>query len=586
MSVPSDDVTPTSAVAPRPHHRSIVARVAATLGRRALTWLAIAVVASLTLALVELGLSIFLQYFLKTLGLLSQEVQTFGHGIPSPTALAIGLCVLALIRSAAQFLVGQGGNIAMEMIVARLRRIAVWEMLLRPSKQFVAAGAVNARVGDLANKAAQFCYSGAVFASSAVQAAALIVVMLLTTTGETLVALVGLGLVGLGVLRLNRITRRVAGKVPTELRVLTEGIERVARNTTLVRVLRTEKTEHRRLATAIDSYARYLVHAHYLGNFASAVTPFGGILLIIVIVALSQGVMHTPSITLLSFLYLLVRFVQSLSSAVQGFSASNTWWPSFKDSLDYVAGFAPDEIEAAMRVGDSLVGSAVERETPEGGEPPRIEVSNVSFAYKGATDDVLRNISLDIAEGSQLAIVGPSGCGKSTLLALILGLYDATHGEIRIGGRTPAEFFNDPNVRVGYVGAEAFLVAGSIRDNLRYGLSAKANDDDLWRALSEAQLRTAVEDLPGRLEYPIAEDGSGLSAGQKQRLCLARALLSRPHLLVLDEVSANLDSETERAIAESIKHMRGTCTTILVSHRKGILAYADRVIALDTANAA
>jgi ATP-binding cassette subfamily B protein len=95
-----------------------------------------------------------------------------------------------------------------------------------------------------------------------------------------------------------------------------------------------------------------------------------------------------------------------------------------------------------------------------------------------------------------------------------------------------------------------------------------------------------VEELPGRLEYTIAEDGSGLSAGQKQRLCLARALLSRPHLLVLDEVSANLDTDTEHAIAETLKKLRGTCTTILVSHRKGIFRYADRVVALDTANAA
>jgi ABC-type multidrug transport system fused ATPase/permease subunit len=391
-------------------------------------------------------------------------------------------------------------------------------------------------------------------------------------------------LLALLVLRLNRITRRVSAHVPVELRVLTEGIERVARNMTLVRVLRTEKIEHRRLATAIDAYARHLVHAAYLANFSGSLTPFVGILLIIVIVAASQGLVHTPAITLLSFLYLFVRFVQTLTNVVAQFSMCNTMWPSFKDSLEYVARFHADEIDAAMKMDEALVGRAVERAPSEGGEPPAIEVRSVSFAYRGSTAEVLRDVSAEVSSGSQLAIVGPSGCGKSTLLGLVLGLFEPTAGTIGIGGRTPADYFRDPKVRVGYVGAEAFLVAGTIRENLRYGLSTKADDEDLWAALADAQLRTTVEELPGRLDYPIAEDGSGLSAGQKQRLCLARALLGRPHLLVLDEVSANLDTDTERAIAESLKALRGKCTTILVSHRKGILTYADRIIDLEAVN--
>lgn len=569
--------------------RGLVANLALMLGRRAMTWLLVGVAASLGLAIVELGISVFLQLFLKNLGLLKAEVKTpdlFGSGELTPTRLAVGLIVLALARSTTLFFVGQSGNISMEMITARLRRIAVWETLLHPAKLFIPAASVNARIGDLANKASQFSYSGAVFTSTSVQTVALIGVMFVTARGETLIALVGLGLVGLFVLRVNRVTRRVSANVPIELRILTEGIERVARNITLVRVLRTEKIEHRRLATSIDSYARYLIHAAYLGNFAGGVAPFAGILLIIVIVATSQGLLHTPSITLLSFLYLFVRFVQSLSGAVLAFSTCNTNWPAFKDSIDYVDTFPPDQIEAAMHTDEALVGRVVEREASAGGEPPSIEVRSVTFAYPGAHADVLRDVSATVEKGSQLAIVGPSGCGKSTLLGLVLGLFQPTSGEIHIGGRSPADFFADPTMRVGYVGAESFLIAGTIRENLRYGLSAKADDADLWEALAQAELRTTVEGLAGRLEYVIAEDGSGLSAGQKQRLCLARALLNRPHLLVLDEVSANLDTDTERAIAESLKHLRGTCTTILVSHRKGIFQYADRVIALDTANAA
>jgi ABC-type multidrug transport system fused ATPase/permease subunit len=450
--------------------RGFLANLALTLGRRAMTWLAIGIVASLGLAMVELGISVFLQLFLKNLGLLRADVKTpelFGGGELTPTRLAVGLLVLALARSTTLFLVGQSGNISMEMITARLRRIAVWETLLHPAKLFIPAASVNARIGDLANKASQFSYSSALFTSTAVQAVALIGVMLVVARGETLIGLVGLGLVGLFVLRVNRVTRRVSANVPIELRVLTEGIERVARNITLVRVLRTEKIEHRRLATSIDSYARHLIHAAYLGNFAGGVTPFAGILLIIVIVATSQGLLHTPSITLLSFLYLFVRFVQTLASSVLAFSACNTHWASFKDSLDYVARFRAEEIAAAMHADEALIGRAVEREASEGGEPPNIEVRSVTFAYPGSSGDVLRDVSATIEKGSQLAIVGPSGCGKSTLLGIVLGLFEPSRGEVRIGGRTPTEFFDDPKVRVGYVGAESLLKAGTIRENHR-----------------------------------------------------------------------------------------------------------------------
>jgi len=572
--------------APEP---SFAAKLALTLGRRAITWLGVAIVASLGLVLVELGISVFLQLFLKNIGLLSVDVKTsslFGSTVLTPIDLALALCALAVARSTTLFLVGQSGNISMEMITARLRRIAVWEALLHPGKRVIPAAAVNARIGDLANKSSQFAYSAAVCLSALVQTAALALVMFVTARGETLIGLLGLGLVGVLVLRINRVVRRVSANVPIELRVLTEGIERVARNMTLVRVLRTEKIEHRRLATSIDSYAKHLIHAAYLANFASAVTPFAGILLIIVIVASSQSALHTPSITLLSFLYLFVRFVQCLANVVLSYSTCNSTWPSFKDSLEYVGTFRPEHVAAAMQLGDPLVGRAVERSASAGGDPPDIAVRDVSFAYPASTSDVLRGVSADVTRGMQLAIVGPSGCGKSTLLGLVLGLFEPTRGEIRIGGRSPTEYFHDPAVRVGYVGAESFLVAGTVRENLRYGIARAATDDDLWRALGDARLRHVVDDLPGKLDYYIAEDGSGLSAGQKQRLCLARALLNDPHLLVLDEVSANLDADTEREIAESLRNLRGTCTTIIVSHREAIYQYADRVIALDTANAA
>jgi ABC-type bacteriocin/lantibiotic exporter with double-glycine peptidase domain len=111
-------------------------------------------------------------------------------------------------------------------------------------------------------------------------------------------------------------------------------------------------------------------------------------------------------------------------------------------------------------------------------------------------------------------------------------------------------------------------------------LAGEVADDLIWAALAEAKLDVAVRAMDRGLDHPLEEDGSGLSAGQKQRLCLARALLNRPQVLILDEASANLDEATELEIASSLRALRGRCTTILVSHRAGILTYADETVRL------
>ena len=554
-----------------------------SFGKVAITWFIVAVVASFGLSVVELGVSLFLQLFLKNIGLLAAEVKTpdfFGSTLLTPGRLAVLLIVLAVARSAAQFFVNLSANISMETITARIRRVAVWETLLHPSRRFISSSSVNARIGDLANKAAVFAYSAVNMLTAAIQCLALAVILFITASGESIIGFFGLGVVGLLVLRLNRRTRRVVANVPTELRNVTEGIERVARNTTLVRVLRTERLEYRRLATSIDTYARHLIHAAYLGNFSAVVPPFAGILLILVIVVASQGWLHTPPLALLSFLYLFVRFVQVLSGAVVSFSSCNTNWPAFDDTLRYLESFEPRQIAEATQPPTEAPVLNLRSASSLDGSAPAIELSHVDFQYSETAGIVLRDITMTAAPGAQIAFVGPSGCGKSTLLGVVLGLLEPTNGTVLIGGRSPSEFLADAQTRVGYVGAESFLIAGTVRENLTYGLAHRSSDEDIWEALERAHLRTVVEGLEKRLDYVIAEDGSGLSAGQKQRLCLARALLTKPHLLVLDEASANLDVDTERQIAESIGALRGTTTTLLVSHRKDIYKYADRVVSL------
>lgn len=558
----------------------LLRQVGAVLGRGTVGWLAAGALASVLMAGVEVAISVFLQLFFRSIGLLSESLPSTGWLAGrtfSPAELAAALAVIGVARAGGQLAISQSAFVAMEALNARLRRIQVYDMLLHPSKHIVPASTINARVGDFFIKSALFAFAMATLLSASVQAIALIVIMLASAARETSIGLAGLAVVGVVVLAVNRRNRAVARLVPAELKTLALGIERVTRNALLVRVLRTQRLEYRRLTRSVSAYYRHSVKAAYLGNVASSLPPFAGILLILVIVGVSQRVLHTPSIALLPFLYLFVRFVQAVALAVGQFGTCSQLSPQFGESLRYVSTFEQAWLDEALRDEPTSDEPPASRPT-QFADAPVIDLVDVDYSYPGGAP-ILRGFCLKIPANSQVAIVGPSGSGKSTVLGLVLGLFEPSRGSVAVSGRGPSEYFGDPGVRVGYVGAEPFLIAGSVGDNLLYG-SAPRSDSELWDALRKARLADVVRHLPGALTYPIGEDGSGLSAGQKQRLCLARALLGRPQVLVLDEASANLDLDTEKEIAEALRELDHPCTTLIVSHREGIIAHADVVVSL------
>jgi ABC-type bacteriocin/lantibiotic exporter with double-glycine peptidase domain len=308
-----------------------------------------------------------------------------------------------------------------------------------------------------------------------------------------------------------------------------------------------------------------------LSSIAVAVTPLLGTVLLTVLMLTSS----TRGGALLMFIYLYVRFTQNVAGTVHAHSNVNMLWPQLADCARFHESFSSEQRRLALSgVQRAPAVGRVDMSRPP---PPSVIVTDVCFGYSGRQAQLIRRLSFSIAGGGQLGIVGPSGCGKSTLLALLLGLMPPTEGTIHINNLPPQDFFRDRSNRVGYVGADAFLIEGSLRANLVYGHPApeSVTDEDCWLALKRVLLGDLVAGLPGGLSYAVAEDGSGLSAGQQQRLCLARALLGDPLVLILDEATANLDSETEHEIANCLKSLKGRCTTIIVSHRDGVLIHSD-----------
>lgn len=208
----------------------------------------------------------------------------------------------------------------------------------------------------------------------------------------------------------------------------------------------------------------------------------------------------------------------------------------------------------------------------------RAEVSlrDVFFAYE--TEPVLKNINFNVTPGDRIAIVGSTGAGKSTLLDLLLGVISPTSGSVAISGVAPRVAFSTWPGSVGYVPQSVTLINGTIRENLALGMSSIEIDDErAWEALELAQLARLLDDSRQGLSTQVGDRGMRLSGGQRQRLGLARALYSRPTLLVLDEATSALDAETESVINEMIQNLGEGVTTVTVAHRLSTVRNSNRV---------
>jgi ATP-binding cassette subfamily B protein len=208
-----------------------------------------------------------------------------------------------------------------------------------------------------------------------------------------------------------------------------------------------------------------------------------------------------------------------------------------------------------------------------------IEFRHLNFSY-GETE-VLRDISLAIPAGSSLAIVGPTGSGKTTLVNLIPRLYEAPEGSLLIDGRPVRDYPLEALRRnIGMVPQETFLFSDTIRENLTFG-APHAGAEDIREATEAAHIRQEFEEFPQGLETMVGERGVTLSGGQKQRSAIARALLRRPAVLILDDALASVDTYTEERILGGLRGYTSSSTTILISHRVSTVRSADRIAVLD-----
>lgn len=210
-----------------------------------------------------------------------------------------------------------------------------------------------------------------------------------------------------------------------------------------------------------------------------------------------------------------------------------------------------------------------------------IQMNNVTFAYPAQINSAISNISLEIPAGSTVAFVGHSGSGKTTMIDVLLGILAPQNGSVKISGLDPLEAISKWPGAIAYVPQDVSIISGSIRENVSLGYPLSESSVDLVNsALEVAQLTTFVESLPKGLDTEVGERGAKMSGGQRQRLGIARAMFTKPHLLVLDEATSALDGETESNISDAIYGLRGQTTVVLIAHRLSTVMAADLVIYL------
>ena len=214
----------------------------------------------------------------------------------------------------------------------------------------------------------------------------------------------------------------------------------------------------------------------------------------------------------------------------------------------------------------------------------RIDVEGLSFSYARTTRDALNNVSISIRRGEAVGLIGSSGSGKSTLVDILLGLLEPTSGQVRIDGNDIHQNLRGWQDQIGYVPQSIFLTDDTLRRNVAFGLPKDKIDDDAVRsAIRSAQLEEFVASLPEGMETVVGERGVRLSGGQRQRIGIARALYNNPDVLVLDEATSSLDTETEHGVMQAVQALQGDKTVIIVAHRLSTVEYCDRLYRLENA---
>lgn len=397
-----------------------------------------------------------------------------------------------------------------------------------------------------------------------------IVMALRQDLGLSWILLVAVPLLGLTMaLIISRMVpgfRRVQERIDAVNRVLREQITGIR----VVRAFVRERYESRRFGVANDELTSASL---FVGRLAALMFPAVMLISNVTTVAviwfgghaIDSGSMQIGSLTaLLSYIMQILMAVMMAS---------------------FLAMIAPRAAVSAERIAEVLEtdSSVVPPAQPQTfvADPGTVELTAAEFAFPGAAEPVLRDISFRVSPGQTTAIVGSTGSGKTTLINLIPRLIDVTSGAVRVGGTDVRQLDMELlRSQIGLVPQKAYLFSGTVAENLRYG-DPEATDEQLWHALEIAQAADFVRDMPEGLQTPVAQGGTTVSGGQRQRLAIARALVKKPKIYLFDDCFSALDVATDARVRDALRPETRESAVITVAQRVSTIRDADQIVVLE-----
>ncbi len=511
--------------------------------------------------------------------LVSRVISAVGGGgtlLPVVTALVLVL-VAASVLGALQSYVLQR---AAEGVVLTTRRTVADRLLRLPVAEYDRrrTGDLMSRVGADTTLLRATVTSGIVeVAGSAVVGVGALVAMAIVDVWLLLVTVVAVS-IGLAVaVSTSRRVRRLSREAQEEVGAMSAAVERAL---SAVRTIRASGATAREVAVVDASAIRAYRAGVAVARLQALVQPAGSIAVqgaFLAVLGLGGYRVASGSIAvgdLVAFVLYLFLLVMPLGQAISAYTQLQTGLGALA-RIQEVLALDPEE-DARPERGGAV--AAVPR-VPSGGTP-LLELDEVSFAYPDGTP-VLDRVSLAVPAGSRVALVGPSGAGKSTVLALVEGFYPLTGGAIRWAGTDVRDLPRAAlRARLGYVEQEAPVLAGTIRDNLLLA-APHAPEHELWAVLADVGLTAVVQRSPRGLDVPVGDDGVLLSGGERQRLAIARSLLARPALLLLDEPTASLDARNEELLRRTLAAAAADRALLVVAHRLSTVVDSDRIVVLD-----
>lgn len=489
--------------------------------------------------------------------------------MPLVIGIAAAFILQALISGVSIYLLSFVG----QKVVARLRE-RMWSKLIRlPVRYFdkQSSGETVSRIVNDTSIVKELITSHFPnFATGIISIIGAIIILLLMDWKMTLLMLISVPLTLAIMMPLGRKMAKISRGLQDETAVFTGHITQTLGEIRLMKASTAEKIEEENGYNGIDKLFSFGLKEARIFAMIGPVMQLMIMVVIVLIIAYGgmrvvNGTMSTGS--LIAFLLYLFQIIMPITSFAMFF----TQLQKAKGATERIIEILDQPLEEGLDGIDMEISNLP------------ITVDNVSFAYS-EEEPVIEGVSLDAQPGQMVAFVGPSGGGKTTMFGLLERFYEPTAGEIRIGD-TPIQSLSLASWRnqIGYVPQESAMMAGTIRENLYYGLEngEKIPDERLWEVAKMAYADQFIADFPKGLDTEVGERGVKLSGGQRQRIAIARAFLRDPKILMMDEATASLDSQSEGIVQEALTRLMEGRTTFVIAHRLSTIVNADKIVFIE-----